>query len=71
MAKLLQWAFVCFILSCSGCAATCDFIIDTISNSLSSDDGDDLPKPLTDRMSKRDAARANAEYDNANRVAEY
>ena len=71
MPKLLRFAVVCLLLSCTGCAATCEFIIDVLFNSIPGDDGDDLPKPLTDRMSKRDAARANAENENANSLDEY
>ena len=70
MPKLLRFAVLCLLLSCTGCAATCEFIIDVLFNSISDDDAD-LPKPLTDRMSKRDAARANAEYDNARSLDEY
>jgi hypothetical protein len=69
MPKLLHFAVVCLLLLCSGCAATCAFVIDVLFNSISDDD-DDLPKPLTNRMNKRDAARANAEYDNARSLDE-
>lgn len=72
MSKLMQFTFIAFILPISGCAATCEFVVDTIFNSLlDAEDGDDLPKPMTDRMSKRDAARANLEYDNARQAAEF
>jgi hypothetical protein len=72
MPKLMQFTLVGFILAISGCAATYEFVVDTMFNSLlGAEDGDDLPEPMTDRMSRRDAARANLEYDNAREAAEF
>ena len=72
MLRFFQLVLIGCLLSASGCAATAEFLLDTVVDSaLGSDDADDLPKPLTDRMSKSDARRANWENANANRAASY
>jgi hypothetical protein len=82
MPRLLQLILACCLISCSACGTTDNRATQGTTTNRSTvaiqppRDGssdymaDDLPKALTDRMSKKAARRANAEYDNARWVAE-